>query len=70
MTVRHTVERYLQDGDDRQTQRSWHFSADGGHITLRRVADGEHLMIFRTSDVDQFCADLWTLRNLAALEDV
>ena len=64
MSARRTVERYLQDGDDRQTQRSWFWESDGAHLTLRRCADGDYLLLIGVEDVPQFVADL---QELAAL---
>lgn len=58
MVVKRTLERMLQDGDDRQTMRSWFLESDGGHITVRRMEGGEFLMIIRPEDVPLFVADL------------
>jgi len=64
MSERRTIERYLQDGEDRQTQRSWFWEADGRHLTLRRCDGGDYLLLIRPADVPQFVADL---QELAAL---
>lgn len=62
MSARRTIERILQDGDDRQTQRSWAFQADGNHITIKDRVDGPFLgLLIRAADIPQFVADLQEL---------
>lgn len=64
--VKHTIERFLIDGEDRQTQRSWFFEVSGDFITIRRVDGGDHLMLLKVADVDQFCADMKDVASRAA----
>lgn len=69
MSARRTIERILQDGDDRQTQRSWAFERDGGHITIKDRLDGPFLgLLIRPADVPQFVADLKELASAPSRE--
>ena len=43
---------------------AWFWESDGAHLTLRRCADGDYLLLIGVEDVPQFVADL---QELAAL---
>lgn len=59
MAKRMTLERILRDDDDAsgQTIRSWRIESDGDQVCITKSEHSEWIMI-RTSDVDQFIADL------------
>lgn len=64
MDVEHRVRRFIMDGGDLTTGRSWCITIEAGKVDIRRDehADG---MSFNLGDVPRFIADIKAVANLA-----